>query len=84
MPSRESYTPPTLAIKWACKPETVLAHIKAGRLRAFNLATSTSSRPRWRISREAVEAFEAQRSATPVAQVPRTRRRKATNTIEFF
>jgi hypothetical protein len=84
MPSSESYTPPTLATKWGCKPETVLAHIKAGRLRAFNLAISSSGRPRWRIPVEAVEAFEAKRSARPVAPTPRARRRKSSAVIEFF
>ncbi len=84
MPSGDSYTPPRLARRWLVKPEKVVAFIRGGHLKAINVASSTSGRPRWVITPEAVAAFEAARSAVSAEPVPRTRRRKAATTIEFF
>lgn len=77
------YTPPALAKIWRCDPATVLSHIRAGRLRAFTLSPPGCSRPRWRITAEAVEEFERRQShQTPPRPKPRARRPK--NVIEFF
>jgi transposase len=63
---------------------TVLGWIKAGELRAFNVGrTPGAKKPRWRISEEALTAFELLRTPTPPA--PKTRRRKQDATVvEFY
>ena len=52
----------------------VLALIAAGELAAVNWARPGSRRPRWRISAEALAAFERRRTAQ--APAPRERRRR--------
>lgn len=67
-------TPPAIARRYAVKPAKVLAWIERGELEAINLADRPGGRPRWRISPEALEAFERRRSsrpATPTATRPR-------------
>lgn len=58
------WTPPQVARRWGVKPERVLSLIRAGRLRAFVLPVVThrpgaQSRPRFRITPEAVADFES-------------------------
>jgi excisionase family DNA binding protein len=78
-------TPPELARYWRVSPDKVLALIKSGQLRAFNVAAKLSGRPRWRISEDAVLAFERARSAVPVpAAKPRPRRSRDEGVIRFF
>lgn len=67
-------TPPQLAKRWLCTPETVLSHIKAGRLRAFTLSPPDAKRPRWRISPDAITEFERLHSAHQPQQPVRRRR----------
>lgn len=69
-------TPPELARRWRCTPETILAHIRAGRLRAFTLSPPTAKRPRWRIASSAVEEFENVHTAQQPVKSPRRSRRK--------
>ena len=74
-PDSACLTPPDLAKRWHCTPETVIGAIRRGELRAFNLAGPGCSRPRWRIPPEAITEFELRRSAVvPVKPVKRTRR----------
>jgi transposase len=63
---------------------TVLAWIKRGELRAINVGRQAGSKkPRWRITPEALGAFEQLR--TPSPPVPRMRRRKRpVDVIEFY
>ncbi len=61
--------------------DCVLAHIHSGRLRAVNV--STGKRPTWRISLDAVVAFEAAQSVRP-AEKPKRRRPRDSAVIEFF
>ena len=78
-------SPPQVAKLLGVKPAKVLAWIKRGELRAHNVADSRSGRPRWRVSREALDAFLAARSCRPSDQVARPRRkRRPTELIEFF
>jgi excisionase family DNA binding protein len=79
----------TLSVRDICKrycvgEHTVLAWIRSGELRAVNVGRKISTRkPRWRISEKALEAFEAQRAATP--PLPRSRRRKQqAEVIQFY
>jgi excisionase family DNA binding protein len=62
---------------------TVLLWIKQGEIRAVNVGRRPGARkPRWRITPEALEAFEAARTPTP--HPPRTRRKRPADVIEFY
>lgn len=65
-------TPPQLAAEWKCKPHAVLKFISSGELEAFDISHNPGTgRPRWRIHRDAVKAFEQRRSATAQADAKR-------------
>ncbi|HEY1186325.1 MAG TPA: helix-turn-helix domain-containing protein [Gemmata sp.] len=75
-----------VAERFGVTPETVAGWIRAGELRAVNVSRSrTSKKPRWRVTPEALAAFETARSATaeqPAA--PKRRKRPAGDVIEFY
>ena len=76
-------TPPELARQWGIDVAKVLKWIKSGELRAVNLATTRTGRPRYAIDQADVAIFEAGRAVQPPA--PRVRRRRADpNVIQFF
>ena len=70
-----TYTPPQIAKRYAVNPDKVLAWIRSGELTAVNVATSSSGRPRWRITAAALAEIEGRRSSRPAAK-PATRRRR--------
>lgn len=70
-------TPPKYAARLGCKPETVTGWIDSGELAAINVARRGSRRPRYRISPEAIAAFEAARSTVPAPKPIRRRRSSA-------
>jgi excisionase family DNA binding protein len=80
----------TLSVREICNlyrvsEHTVLSWISSGELRAFSVGRKPGAKkPRWRITQEALAAFEALRTPTPPA--PRTRRRKqsADGIIKFY
>lgn len=75
-------TPPELAREWRVDVGKVLDLIKSGQLKAFNCAVNPRGRPRYRIRREDVTAFESQRSpaaAAKPATAPRTKRKSASD-----
>jgi excisionase family DNA binding protein len=63
---------------------TVLGWIRHRELRAMNVGRRPGAKkPRWRITQEALEAFEQLRTSTP--PVPRARRRRRPpDLIEFY
>jgi hypothetical protein len=71
-------SPPALAKRYGVKPDKVLTWIASRELEAINVAERSTGRPRWRISPEAIAAFERRRSSQPeqVKPVPRYRRRR--------
>jgi len=71
--SDRAYTPPQLAKRWAVSDDRIRAMIRSGRLRAFNLA-EPGERPQFRITVEAVEAFENGKSVKPKPSPKRPRR----------
>ncbi|MFZ1933583.1 MAG: DNA-binding protein [Thermoguttaceae bacterium] len=83
-PSRKTkLTPPELAKQWGIDVQKVLYWIKAGELRAINLATRRDGRPRYAIDQADIAIFEAARAVTPPA--PRIRRRRVDpSIIQFF
>ena len=78
------YTPPRLAKRWGVSPEKIVRWILAGELTAMNLAASVSGRPRYRITQDAVDAFERSRQVSPPLSIPRTKRRSLPTVTEFF
>jgi hypothetical protein len=79
------YTPPKLAKRWGCDDGKVHRYIRSGELRAINLATEPSGRPRWRIALSDILAFERNRmNAPPPTPSPRKRPPKDDDTIKFY
>ena len=79
----------TLSVRDLCErygvgEHTVLAWINSGELQAFSVSRrSGSKKPRWRITHEALEAFEQARTPTPPPPKVRRRKRPA-EVIEFY
>ena len=83
----EWLTPPEVAALLRVRLEKVLGWVHDGRLLAVNVASDGSTRPRWRISQAALEAFLNARSNRAAAAAPPTRRRRRTQSddiVEFF
>jgi excisionase family DNA binding protein len=79
----------TLSVRDVCgrygvSEHTVLRWIHSGELRAVNVGRRPGAKkPRWRITQDALAAFEALRTPTPPP--PRTRqRRQSADVIEFY
>lgn len=74
MPDPDRYlTPPQVAAKFGCKPETVISWIRSGELRCLNLARHGSLKPRYRIPVDALADFERVRTVVPREPVVRTK-----------
>jgi hypothetical protein len=81
--NRTKLSPPQLAARWGIDVQKVLHWIKAGELRAINVATRCDSRPRYAIDLADIALFEAARTVQPPA--PRIHRRRVDpNVIQFF
>jgi excisionase family DNA binding protein len=79
----------TLSVRDLCErygvsEHTVLGWIRSGELRAINVGRRLGAKkPRWRITPEALEAFEILRTQT--SPPPRARRRnRPADVIEFY
>jgi len=60
-------TVPEVAKLLRVRPDKVLAWIRSGRLRGYNVAEKETGRPKYRVNREDLEAFTQQRSVTQPA-----------------
>ncbi|HJZ56251.1 MAG TPA: helix-turn-helix domain-containing protein [Gemmataceae bacterium] len=81
----ESYTVAHIAERYGVSSHTVLAWIDTGELQAVNVARSPRARrPTWRVTAEALAAFEALRSGGPVPPRASRRRRQPDGVIEFY
>ena len=80
------YTVPQFAKALGVNASKVLTWIHAGDLEAVDVSAKPGSgRPRWRISREALERFERSRSSYSKAQKPATpRRRRSSATVPQY
>jgi hypothetical protein len=78
------FTVQDIQMRYAVTTHTVLGWIRSGELKAVNVGRRPGARkPRWRISQEALNAFELLRTPTP--PMPRIRRRRqAAETLEFI
>jgi excisionase family DNA binding protein len=75
-------TPPEVARLLRVDAHSVLDWIRNGELRASNVASRTSTRPRWRVHRGDVDAFLAARAATPPP--PRAKRPRRQADFEIY
>lgn len=82
------YTPRALAKHWGVHVDKVLRFIHAGDLPAFNAASRQSKLPRYRISLDAVQEFEAAHAACPAGpqktEPPRRRKRSDTAPVHRY
>lgn len=69
-------TPRQVARERQIRAEKVLGWIRTGELRAVNMALHMTSKPRWKISREALAEFDLARSNRAFATPTLPRRRK--------
>jgi hypothetical protein len=79
----EYFVPRALAKRWSVCVDKVLRFIQTGELRAFNVASQESRRPRYRISIEEVRRFEEQTRAVALPRAVKSespRRRKSPTT----
>ena len=78
------YTVQDIQRRYNVTVQTVLGWIHSGELRAVNVGRRQGAKkPRWRITQEALEAFEQAR--TPVRPAPRGDRRKApADVVKFY
>ncbi|WP_410000387.1 helix-turn-helix domain-containing protein [Planctomyces sp. SH-PL14] len=79
-----AFSPTELAARWNCTPETILAMIRRGTLRAFTLSPPGCKRPRWRVSRAAVEDYEAGPVQVKPPEQPRPSRRSRDTQLKRF
>jgi excisionase family DNA binding protein len=78
-------TPGEYADRLGVSVDKVRTWIEQGELFALNVATSAhGKKPRWRIPLDAIERFEDGRGTKPAPPVPKRRRRRDANIIEFF
>ena len=73
-----------LCERYAVTEHTVLGWIRTGELRAINVGRRLGAKkPRWRVTEEALTAWEQRRTPTP--PLPRAKRRKRpAEVIEFY
>jgi excisionase family DNA binding protein len=78
------YTVQEIHRRYGVTVQTVLGWIHSGELRAVNVGRRPGAKkPRWRITQEALDAFEQARTPTPPP--PRGRRRKRpADVVEFY
>lgn len=77
------YTVQDLQRRYGVTVHTVLGWIRSGELRAVNVGRRPGAKkPRWRVTQEALTAFEQLR--TPIPPLPRTRRKRPADVIEFY
>lgn len=68
-------TPAKLARYWGVSSDKITTWIRDGELRAVNLASAKSTRPRYMVPWASIRAFEESRATTPQAAEPPPRPR---------
>lgn len=71
-----------LCERFAIGEHTILGWIKRGELKAINVSRKQGGRPKWRITEEALAAFEQLRTPTPTPS--QTRRKRQSDTVTKF
>jgi len=71
--------------RYSVTQATVLGWIHRGELPAINVGTQPGkSKPRWRVTEEALKEFEAKRAATPAPPRKQRRRKKQNDAVTFY
>ncbi len=70
--------------RFAVGEGTILGWIARGELRATNVARKTGTRPKWRVSLEALAAFELLRTPIPTAPKAKRKRPADAEVIQFY
>lgn len=68
MPLSDTYSVKDLQNRFGVGEHTVLGWIRRGELRAINIGRKPTGRPKWRITQEALDAFEQLRSNVEARQ----------------
>lgn len=79
----KTYTVKELTEYLKVNEHTVLAWIHSGELTAIDVSPTRGGRPKWRITREAVESFEVARMPAPPPE-PRRRKRQTAGCPEIY
>lgn len=79
----KTYGVKDLCERYGVGEHTVLGWIRRGELRAIDVSRKAGGRPKWRITAEALAAFEIARTPTPPAPTKR-RKRRSSGVIEFY
>lgn len=82
-PLERMLTPPQVAHRLGVKVERVRNWIRSGELQAVDLASRSSTRPRFRVDPVALALFE-QRRRVGTEPVPSRARTRSPEIIEFF
>lgn len=83
---KSTFTPPEVARRYRIATKKVLGWIRSGELVAINLANRGCTRPRYVISAESIEAFEAARRVVPdggLSTTQKLRRRTQAGVKQF-
>jgi hypothetical protein len=85
MTDQTVYTLTEIAERWRCCHNTVLAHVRSGALPAIDLKTRPTGRSIYRVTAEALDAFESRRIVAPPAPAPKRRTKvRDSDVIKFF
>ncbi len=80
-----TYSVRDICDRYGVGEHTVLGWIRSGDLRAINVGRSVKAKkPRWRITEEALAAFELRRTPDPPQPKTRKKRRKSSSVIERY
>jgi hypothetical protein len=71
-----------VADRFAVKAHIILALIKANEIKAIDLRSPGSMRPRWRIMPADIEAFEQRRTAVPESTSPPKKKKAAIDLVD--
>jgi transposase len=63
---------------------TICEWIRRGELTAINVARKPGTRPKWRVTEEALAAFELARTAIPPPERARRRKQANSTVLEFI
>jgi hypothetical protein len=76
------YKPRDLCRRWRVGLDKIMVWIRRGELRALDMSSSRSGRPRFVVTAEMVAEFEARRATTPPPKP--VRRKKRTDEVDFY
>lgn len=80
-----TYTVNDIMQRYGVTQHTVLAWIASGELKALNVGvTRGKKKPRWRVTEQAINDFEALREKNSPPPAREQRRRKSNDVVKFY